>query len=75
MAGTYQIFTITGSRGVDDGRAIFAVIGVGLTLLVRVIFSLHGTKRWESDVSADFDAALIRTPRYADIKARADRAI
>lgn len=44
----------------DHGWGIFAVIGVGLALLVRVIFSLRGTKRWESDVSADFDAALMR---------------
>lgn len=60
MTGTYQIFTITESRGVDHGWGIFAVIGVGLALLVRVIFSLRGNKRWESEVSADFDAALMR---------------
>lgn len=60
MAVTYQIFTITGSRSVDHGLAIFAAIGVGLVLLVRAVFSLRGTTRWESDVSAVFDAGLTR---------------
>ncbi|MEX6662481.1 hypothetical protein [Pseudomonas sp. W2-17] len=44
----------------DHGSGIFAVASIALALLIRLIFSLRSTKRWESDVSADFDAALKR---------------
>lgn len=42
----------------DYGSGIFAVLSISLTLLIRLLFSLRSTKQWESDVSADFEAAL-----------------
>jgi len=38
----------------------FAVAGIGLPLLIQFIFSMRSTKQWESDVNADFEAALRR---------------
>lgn len=58
IAGIYQIYSSTGSRGVDYGSGIFAVVSISLSLLIRLLFSLRSTKQWESDVSADFEAAL-----------------
>lgn len=44
----------------DYGSGIFAVVSIALALLIRLIFSLRSTKQWESDVCADFEAALKR---------------
>lgn len=44
----------------DHGSGIPAAVSIALALLIRFLFSLRSTKQWESDVAADFGAALER---------------